>query len=228
MRFVKQPCSLKVRKSDVEKQHERPHRHGALLPDDIRCIICGPSNTGKTSSIFCLLTHKNGLRFENVYIYSKSLAQPKYQLLAEILKRVENLGYFTFSNNDDVIGYEEARPNSVIIFDDVACDKQDRIREYFSMGRHNGLDCFYICQTFTRIPKHLIRDNVNFLILFRQDDINLKHIYDENVSTDMTFAEFKDFCLHCWKKDYGFVVIDKTRKFGRYRNGFDEFLVWYK
>ena len=46
-------------------------RHGDLLPDSIRAIFCGPSNWGKTNSLLALITHPNGLRFENVYIYSK-------------------------------------------------------------------------------------------------------------------------------------------------------------
>ncbi|KYN23144.1 hypothetical protein ALC57_04448 [Trachymyrmex cornetzi] len=40
----------------------------------------------------------------------------------------------TFSNNSDVVPPSEARPNSIFIFDDVVCDKQDAVREYFSMG----------------------------------------------------------------------------------------------
>ena len=53
------------------------------------------------------------------------------------------------------------------------------------MGRHRLIDCFYLCQTYAQIPKHLIRDNLNFLVLFRQDEMNLKHIYGDHVNTDM-------------------------------------------
>jgi len=60
----------------------------------------------------------------------------------------------------------DARPNS-IFFDDVACDKQDAVKEYSSMGHHANVDCFYLCQTYARIPKHLIHDNANLLILFK-------------------------------------------------------------
>ncbi|KYQ48820.1 hypothetical protein ALC60_12125 [Trachymyrmex zeteki] len=37
------------------------------------------------------------------------------------------------------------------------------------MGRHAHVDCFYLCQTYAKISKHLIRDNANLLILFKQD-----------------------------------------------------------
>jgi len=81
--------------------------------------------------------------FKNVYVYSKSLQQPKYQYLENLLS-IDKIGYFTFSNNSDVVPPSEAHLNSIFIFDDVACDKQD-MREYFSMGRHSHVDCFYLC-----------------------------------------------------------------------------------
>jgi len=41
------------------------------------------------------------------------------------------------------------------------------------MGRHKNMDSFYRCQTYTHIPKHLIRDNANMIIMFKQDDLNM-------------------------------------------------------
>lgn len=151
-------------------------KHGVLLPNTIRCLICGPSNCGKSNVMLSLLFNTNGLKFENIYIYSKSLYQPKYQFLEKILRKVKGIKYYAFKENDDVIHVEEVKKNSVFIFDDIACSNQHKIREYFSMGRHNGIDSFYLCQTYTRIPKHLIRDNANLIIMFKQDDLNLKHV----------------------------------------------------
>jgi len=75
-----------------------------------------------------LLDSPNSVRFENVYVYSKSLQQPKYRYLANLFTSINQIGYFMFSNNSDVPP-SEARPNSIFIFDDVACDKQDAVRE---------------------------------------------------------------------------------------------------
>lgn len=205
---------------------QRFRKHGPLLPNTIRCLICGPSNCGKTNVAISLLESPNGVRFENVYVYSKSLHQPKYKYLEALLDNVENVNYFSYSNNTDIISPNEALPNSVFIFDDVACDKQDVIREYFAMGRHSQVDCLYLCQSYARIPKHLIRDNANFLILFKQDVANLRHIYNNHVNNDMTFENFCEFCMRCWHNKYGFSVIDKDSPVfdGRYRRGFNEFL----
>ena len=57
--------------------------------------------------------------------------------------------------------------------------------------------------------------------------MNLKHIYNDHVNTDMTFDKFKELCLYCWNCDkYGFVIIDKDSELnnGRYRKGFDCFI----
>ena len=140
---------------------------------------------------------------------------------------MNEIEYFPFNKHEEVVQPNEAQPNSIIVFDDVACDRQDNIRAFFSMGRYRLIDCFYLCRTYVRILKHLIGDNVNFLVLFRQDEMNLKHIYDGHVNTDMSYSKFKELCIACWNNDkYDFVVIDKDNEInqGRYRKGFDCFI----
>ena len=66
----------------------------------------------------------------------------------------------------------------------------NKTRSESTLGRHADVDCFYLCQMYAKIPKHLIRDNANLLILFKQDRINLKHVYNDHVNTDMSY----DFC----------------------------------
>ena len=228
MRFVQHSPAIKVTNFDDRIMFERKiRRHGNMLPNSIRGIICGPSNCGKTNVLISLLESPHGVRFENVYVYSKSLQQPKYQYLENLLTPIEEVGYFAFSNNCDVTHPSEALPNSIFIFDDVACDKQDTIRDYFAMGRHVDVDCFYLCQTYAKIPKHLIRDNANLLILFKQDGTNLKHAYNDHVNTDMSYEDFSNLCHTCWQQKYGFLVIDKDSALadGRYRRGFNDFAI---
>lgn len=232
MRFVRQPLTIHVTNYDEKLRlmgggGAEISRHGEMLPNTVRAIICGPSNCGKTNVLISLLESPHGIRFENVYVYSKSLQQPKYQYLETLLTSIDEIGYFTFSNNSDVIPPCEAHPNSIFVFDDIACDKQDTVREYFAMGRHASVDCFYLCQTYARIPKHLIRDNANLLILFKQDGTNLKHVYNDHVNTDMSYDDFCALCSACWQHEYGFAVIDKDSPLnnGRYRRGFNVFAI---
>lgn len=231
MRFIKQAIDISVRNMDdvtSSSKRAKTKRHSALLPNSIRCIIAGPSNCGKTNLLLSLIESEHGLKFENVYIYSKSLEQEKYQYLKKMLSNIQGIGFYQFTSSNQVIAPNKAKKNSIIIFDDVICDKnQENIKNYYCLGRHRGIDCFYLTQTYTKVSKHLIRDNCNLLILFRQDDMNLKHVYnDMGVACDMKFGEFKMFCLECWKVKYGFVVVDLDSDVGkgRYRKGFSDYL----
>lgn len=224
MKLIKQPISLNVNNINF-KDSVHQIKHSALLPNTIRCIICGPSNCGKTNVMISLLLHKNGLKFQNLYLYSKTTFQPKYRFLSEVLRRVPQINFNEFSDNKEVIAPSEALPNSVFIFDDVVCEKQINIRNYFSMGRHKQIDCFYLSQTYSKIPKQLLRDNANFLIIFKQDDVNLKHIYEEHVNSDLSWNQFKDICKTVWSNPYQFLLINKDSPLsnGRYRQNFDAF-----
>lgn len=226
MRIEKQKISLPVVNHDDVSVNSFK-KHGPLLGGlSKRGIIIGVSGSGKTNVIITLLEHPNGLRFENVYVYSKSLYQSKYEYLKQLLEPIEEIGYYEYQDGNDVIPPSEIKPNSVIIFDDVVCSSQSIIRDYFCFGRHKNTDCFYLCQTYSSIPKQLIRDNSNFIVVFKQDTTNLKHIYDDHVNVDMSFQKFKDMCSTCWKDKYGFLVIDKDCSLtnGRYRKGFDAFI----
>lgn len=226
MRIVKHSLQLPIENLDsfVGSGMSAEKRHSPLLPNTIRCIICGPSNCGKTNILFNLLFNPNGLRFKNLYVFSKSLYQPKYKFLSKTMPK--EVGYFAYDENTKVPPPSDAKPDSIMVFDDIACEKHDNIRSYFTMGRHKDIDTFYLGQTYSRIPKQLIRDNCNFLIIFKQDDMNLRHIYNDHVNTDMTFDKFKTLCSIAWKENHGFVVVDKDSDIdkGRYRTGLDSFI----
>ena len=210
----------------LEPISEQSVKHGPLFPNSIRSIICGPSNCGKSNVMMSLLYSPEGLKYENVYVYSKSLHQPKYQTLKSVLNSISEVGYHTFQDNVDIMSPSESKANSVFIFDDVSCDKQNKIRDFFSMGRHNGIDSFLLIQSYARAPKQMVRDNANFLILFEQDDRNLEHVYKDHVRSDMKFETFKNMCLGCWKDEYGFLTLNKDSEMngGRYRQGLDRYI----
>lgn len=225
MRFVKQAETLEVNTIDVEKNIKQV-KHSALLPNTIRCIICGPSNCGKTNVMLNLLLHENGLKFKHIYLYSKTAFQPKYLFLKEVMQIIPRANFYLLNDSNQVLHPNEALTNSVIIFDDVACENQMNIRNYFAMGRHRQIDCFYLSQTYSKIPKQLLRDNANILIIFKQDDTNLKHIYKEHINTDMDWPKFKELCRTIWRNQFNFLLINKDCEIdkGRYRLGFDTFI----
>lgn len=225
MKFVEQSGRIEIVK--VGEPEVSENRHGPLLPNSIRSVICGPSSCGKTQSLVSLLLSKNGLRYKNLYIYSKSLNQPKYVFLEKLFEGIPEIGYHAFSNNDDIVPPDQVDESSIMIFDDIACEKQGVVKQYFSMGRHHFVDSFYLCQSYCQIPKHLVRDNLNLIILFQQDDLNLKNVYRSHVNSDMDFDTFQNMCRHCWQERYGFLFINKDSKVGggKYRMGFNTFIL---
>lgn len=227
MKIRAHSLQLPVKNHDGCAMEKKFQKHNDLLSGGCkRALIVGSSGCGKTNVMISLIEHPNGLRFSNVYIYSKTLQQEKYEYLRNLLKPLKEIGYYEYYSGEDIIPPKEAAENSVIIFDDIVCDSQSVIKHYFAFGRHRNIDCFYLCQTYSSIPKQLVRDNANFLILFQQNYTNLKHIYCDNVNLDMSFETFQNICSHCWKKPHGFLVINKESELnaGRYREGFDKLI----
>lgn len=211
-------------------EHNKQHVHHRLLPNSIRCIMAGGSGCGKTNLLMNLIMRPGFLNYNRLHVYSKSLHQPKYQLLqdwASWLNKNANSQIIAFhSGSGDIMPVEDLNPKqrTIMVFDDVMLEKQSPIEKYFSQGRHGGADCFYLCQSYFRIPKQAIRDNANLIILFNQDLKNLRAIHDTFVGGDMDFTEFRKFFAECTAVKYGFATIDLTRESnnGRYRCGFNK------
>ena len=214
MSFIQQKTKFKI-----AHKENTPKKLG-LFPANIRCLIIGPSGSGKTVVIYNLIVKKEGLKFTNLYIIYKSLEQEKYKKIIEIFRLCDDVKLYTFT--DCEITPNDVEPHSVVVFDDI---NSPNITPFFSMGRHKHINTFYLCQSYSKAHKHL-RDNVNFLILFKQDDLNLKHVYNNHVGNDFSFKQFRNLCHQCWDRSkYGFFVIDKERpkNNGKYRFMFDQF-----
>lgn len=232
MQFVKQSIEIPVRNNDDKTcaSENQPKRHSDLFPNNVRCIIAGPSGCGKTNVLLSLILNENGLKFENLYLYCKTLDQEKYKYLSEVVRPINGVGFYTFTSSQNVLDPSQMKKNSLIVFDDVINDNainRGVVRNIFTLGRHRNIDVVYLVQSYTKLNKHLIRDNCNFVIMFRQDDTNLKHIYNDfGVNADMKFEEFRYFCLECWRESYGFACIslEHERDNGRYRKRFEQYL----
>lgn len=42
---------------------------------------------------------------------------------------------------------------------------------------------------------------------FKQDDLNLRHVYNDHVNTYMKYEAFKDTWTEAWKNKYGFLKL---------------------
>ena len=139
----------------------------------------------------------------------------------------DEIGYHTFSNNEEIIDPDNIPPFSVILLDDISCERQNIVKQYFSLGRYKQVDCFYLCQSYFQVPRHLVRENNNMLLLFEQDRFNTLNIYKSHVNSDVSFDVFLKMCKKCWGDKHGFLFInqDKSVQEGRYRKGFNAIII---
>ena len=101
-----------------------------------------------------------------------------------------------FETSDDVPDPRDLNSSkkNLMIFDDLQLEKQSKCETYYIRGRHSNVDCFYLAQNYFKLPRQTVRENANFICLFRQDQKNINHIYNDHVSTDMSIQEFRKLC----------------------------------
>lgn len=182
-----------------------------MFPNTMRAVIAGSSGAGKTNVVLTILLHRKPLT--NIYLCCKTADQAKYKLLSELVeghnKSKKKIGYSIITDIENLPLPEKIENNSVIIFDDILTEDQDPIANYFLRGRHRNISCFYLTQSYTKIPKKSgIRDNLNFLILFKLDSVNVRQIYYEYISGLTDYATFKKMCDYCWREKFNFITID--------------------
>lgn len=204
----------------------RQKRKVDMFPDVMRCGIFGPSGAGKSNILLTILVHVRP--FTNLYLCSKTGYQEKYQTLHELVqtynlgrKRRKQIKIHYIVQVENLPEPEKVEPGSIVIFDDILTEKQDRIANFFLRGRHRDISCFYLSQAYTKIPKKTgIRENFNYLIIFRQDLVNLRQIFTEYVS-DLNFERFRNICNDCWRDPYSFLVIDVENEKCKYKKKFE-------
>ena len=134
-----------------------------------RTLIAGPSFCGKTHSF---LTKLQLIRLcdseKQIKILTKSPEQyPDTALL--------------FGTEIDRVLVEEDRTiqdfqNCCVVFDDMLHGNQKLIDPFFTRGRHNDLDVYYLSQSYFDLPKRTIGNNSKIIILFQQTLKDVEHI----------------------------------------------------
>ena len=140
-----------------------------------RHVVIGPSNVGKTFYMLKVL-EKIGNQ-KPIHITTRSPNQyPNYKTSNEIKPINKYKG-------------------SVVVFDDMLGAKNSsQIDEFFTRGRHEDLDVFYISQSYFALPRQSIRNNSDKLILFKQTLREVQSMYYDIGAFDMVYDVFKEMC----------------------------------
>lgn len=222
MKLTQKDNRFKVINYDAFSDDNQHSRQGPNLPSDIRAIFAGSSNSGKTNLILSLLLSPHGISFKNIYLFSKTLEQPKYKFLKRVMDG-EAINFKQFSDGSEV---KEVPNHTVVIHDDVTFDPHfdGLAKVMFSRGRHFGLCVFLLAQSYAKISKGFVRDNSNVIVLFEQDGQNMKLVHRDHAS-DVSYDNLMEMATTAWKEPYSFLCIDKTLPLhsGRYRVGFTSY-----
>ena len=136
----------------------------------------------------------------------------------------------TYESIEELKFPQEYENNSIIILDDLN-EKEinnDKIQAMFKRGRHNNLSIFIISQDYYELLKRTIRCNGNIFHLFKPNNyLDVRNIYQDKASMDMTLNEFKLLTSTCWNEKYQPLTIDMTKDIyqGRYRLGLNSIFV---
>ena len=103
---------------------------------------------------------------------------------------------------------------NLIVFDDIMTDKKQTPAEnYYTRGRSANCDCIYLSQNYIELPLHTIRTNANFMIFFKSDPGVVETLFSKFARVDMSLQQFREICNKAWEEDYGYLVIDRSRKY---------------
>ena len=157
-----------------------------------RHVIIGPSNVGKTYYMLQVLEKIGNQR--PIHIITRSPNQyPNYKTSNEIKPINKYKG-------------------SVVIFDDMlGARNSSQINEFFTRGRHEDLDVYYISQSYFGLPKQSIRNNSDRLILFKQTLRDVQSMFYDIGAYDMNYNEFKQMCHKAWDEKNNYLCIDMTK-----------------
>ena len=112
-------------------------------------VIIGPRNVGKTYYMLKILEKIGNKR--PIHIITRSPNQ-----------------YPNFKTSNEIKPINKYK-RSVVIFDDMLGAKNSsKIDEFFTRGRHEDLDVYYISQSYFALPRQSIRNSSGRLILFKQ------------------------------------------------------------
>ena len=174
-------CFNNIRNKNKKPITKHIYENNTMIKTE-RTLIIGRSGCGKTFLMLSLLKDKNP---DDVYIICKT----------------ENQYPSNFHNQSCEILPLEDYENKTIVFDDMLGSKEaEDIDAFFTRGRHQNLDIYYISQSWYQLPKNTIRNNCRRILMFPQTLKDISMIYNDISGVHMSFLERRDFCRDGWKR----------------------------
>ena len=190
--------------------------HPCMPTDVFQMLICGPSNSGKTSILLHMLY--NLLEYDKVYLFSKNLHQNEYRALFKTLPQKSPPNLVTrLSRRQGMRLFHLVDNQKIVVVDDLVCESsQNAIINYFINGRHKNCSIIYLTQTFYKVPRK-IRDNCSHFCIFA-------FLPKENERIAGELGVDHQLLNSATDKEYSFFYYDKPQKL--MKKNFDEGIQW--
>ena len=166
-----------------------------------RTLIVGPSFCGKTH---LLLNKLQLIRLDN--------PEQKICIITRSPEQYNKIEIEDVSVDEDLEDKSiQDFQNCCVVFDDMLDSNQKLIDPFFTRGRHNDLDVYYLSQSYFDLPKRTIRNNSIIIILFQQTLKDVQHIYTDIAGFDMSYDEFKSLCREAWWERYNYLLTNRLK-----------------
>ena len=124
-----------------------------------------------------------------------------------------NINISMYDKIDEIINpndLDKSKKNLIIFDDCVTMKNQEVMSSYYTRGRHNNCNCIYLSQSWFDLPKKTIRNNSNFIILFKLNKRDKDLIYYDVLSNTVEKDDF-NLLNHHWKQNYNYVAFNKNK-----------------
>jgi hypothetical protein len=202
-------------------------KHKLDIP--FRMVICGPSGSLKTNTVLEILKRFSEGKgtFNKVVVCTKSKSEPLYEYLEETINKKNKDGITFFEGYDDIpdIDYFEQFEQSIIIFDDLALEKDQRkISEFYIRGRKKGISCVYLTQSYFKCPK-VIRQQCRYIILKKLGGKRDLRLILSEFTLGVDLSQLVDIYQYATKQSLDFLLIDtEADEEHKFRKNFLEFI----
>ena len=176
-------CKMNISNDFSWKSRMKKRVNSPLLPANVRGLIIGKSNCGKTTLLLNLLLQPEWLAYNHLYVFGKTLHQQEYQILKKGFKvglsKQQIVNIFRNQQEFDKVKipalevidqYSGVRKGHIkadfftdccmipdptelsideknlLILDDCFLGPQSKAEAYYTRGRQNNCDTFYISQ----------------------------------------------------------------------------------
>lgn len=178
-----------------------------------RLLLTGPSGCGKTNTLLNMVLRL--MNFDEIHLLTKDTHEPSYEFLRKTIEPVEkelkHKILYMYNNKNDLPNVQDLNKNTykIVIFDDQVNDKdQEKIIDYFTLGRKERVGCVYLSQSFFKTPL-IVRQNCNYFVLFSLPSNGDLCRISREIANDIDKNEFKQLMIESCKNQGDSLMIDK-------------------